>query len=278
MNSIDLGGHSGCGIFLIESDDGHNFVRKVSKDMDYNARLKKQCEKQAAFALDGVIKTPKVLRSGIDNDGLYFFEMEYVQGITLAEYIRNMEIGKVKALVNAMVKNISLPSNEREPFNPNPIFTQKFDDLDEKLHGKDRILDEALNLLKVHDWSAFVPSFCHGDLTLENIIIKNDELYLIDFLDSFYDSYLLDLGTLLQDIQAMWSYRHDVKNDMNLVLRLIVFRDLLIDAIREKDERLVIEVYYALLQKLVRIVPYAKDAQTYKFLIDKISCIMREVA
>ena len=278
MNSIDLGGHSGCGIFLIESDDGQNYVRKVSKDADYNARLKKQCEKQAAFALDGAIKTPRVLRSGIDNDGLYFFEMEYVQGITLAEYIRNMEIGKVKALVNAIVKNISLPGNEEESFNPNPIFTRKFEDLNEKLHGKDRIIDEAIIMLKNHDWSAFVPSFCHGDMTLENIIIKNDELYLIDFLDSFYDSYLLDLGTLLQDIQAMWSYRHDEKIDMNLVLRLIVFRDLLIDAIREKDERLVIEVYYALLQKLVRIVPYAKDAQTYQFLIDKISCIMREVA
>ena len=278
MNSIDLGGHSGCKILLNEEDDGVNYVRKISKDKDYNSRLKKQCEKQVSFFNTGSIKTPKVFRSGFDNAGLFYFDMEYVQGITLAEYIRNMEIGKVRALVNTMVENIGLDVDRLGTYDPNPVFMQKFNEVEKKITEKHAVFDKALELLRTHDWSAFLPSFCHGDMTLENIIIKNDELYLIDFLDSFYDSYLLDFGTLLQDIQVMWSYRKDTKADMNLVLRLIVFRDLLIDTIREKDGGLVKEVYYAMLQKLIRIVPYTKDEQTYQFLVDRVSRAVQEVA
>lgn len=277
MSIINLGGHSGCGIFLIESEEGTNYVRKVSKDQEYNPRLIRQCEKQADFSGSGIVKAPKVLRSGVNDDGLFFFDMEYVQGITLAEYIRNMEIGKVRGLVNALIQYIGTATADKDTDNPNDSFAKKISALSSMLSGKNDILDKALELLGAHDWSPFSHSFCHGDMTLENIIIKNDELYLIDFLDSFYDSYLLDLGTLLQDVQAMWSYRKDERADMNLVLRLIVFRDLLIDAIREKNETLVKEVYYALLQKLVRVVPYTKDERTYRFLMEKINLVIREV-
>ena len=42
MNKYNLGGHSGCQIFLIEEDDGSVYVRKISKDKEYNSRLKIQ--------------------------------------------------------------------------------------------------------------------------------------------------------------------------------------------------------------------------------------------
>ncbi|MGM9926751.1 MAG: phosphotransferase [Bacillus sp. (in: firmicutes)] len=276
MNCIDLGGHSGCKIYLIESDDGRNFVRKISKDKDYNSRLQAQCNKQARY-IGSKIKAPKVLRSGVTDEDLFFFDMEYVQGITLAEYIRNIEIGKIKGLVDALVENIDKEKYVRKN-EANTIFIKKFSDLQLKLAGNNIVIDEALNLLMSHDWSQFSRSFCHGDMTLENIIVKNDELYFIDFLDSFYDSYLMDFGTLLQDVQVMWSYRKDKNVDMNLILRLIVFRDLFIDSICEKNESLVKEVYFALLQKLVRILPYTNDELTWKFLLKKIKLVIKEVA
>ena len=65
-------------------------------------------------------------------------------------------------------------------------------------------IHEALDLLERHDWSNMTVSPCHGDLTLENIIVKDERLYLIDFLDSFFDSWFMDAGTLLQDVQVMW--------------------------------------------------------------------------
>lgn len=276
MSGIDLGGHSGCKIYLIESDDGRNFVRKISKDKEYNSRLQVQCNKQALY-IGSKIKAPKVLRSGVTDEDLFFFDMEYVQGITLAEYIRNIEIGKIKGLVDALVDNVD-KEKYVEKNEANTIFIKKFSDLQLKLAGNNMVIDEAFNLLMSHDWSPFSHSFCHGDMTLENIIVKNDELYFIDFLDSFYDSYLMDFGTLLQDVQVMWSYRKDKNVDMNLILRLVVFRDLLIDSICEKNESLVKEVYFALLQKLVRILPYTNDELTWKFLLEEIKLVIKEVA
>ena len=120
-------------------------------------------------------------------------------------------------------------------------------------------------------------SKCHGDMTLENIIIKNDKIYFIDFLDSFYDSWFLDIGTLLQDVQVMWSYRFQKDVSMNTVLRLIVFRDLLIDEIKNVNPEYVLEIYYALLQKLIRIYPYTKDELTYNFLNEKTKLVISDI-
>lgn len=280
MNKYNLGGHSGCQIFLIEEDDGSVYVRKISKDKEYNSRLKIQSEKQASFSGDP-IKTPKVLNTGYTDEGLYYFDMEYIQGVTLAEYIKTMEIGKVKGLVEALVsslvpqKQVEISKEQQEKVKN--VFDKKIADLHNKLYGNNKIVDQALCLLEKHDWSKLVPSQCHGDMTLENIIVKNDRLYFIDFLDSFYDSWFLDIGTLLQDVQVMWSYRFQNEVSMNTVLRLIVFRDLLLDEIRKLDATYTLEIYYSLLQKLVRIYPYTTDELTYNFLNEKTSIVLTNI-
>ena len=105
MACYNLGGHSGCGIFLYENEDGTSFVRKVSKDLDYNERLKAQYEKQHAF-VGGSIRAPKVLGQGYNEAGLFYFDMEYIRGVTLAEYIKSIEIGKVRSIVDMMVGSL----------------------------------------------------------------------------------------------------------------------------------------------------------------------------
>ena len=281
MNSIDLGGHSGCRIFLMEEDDGHVFVRKISKDKDYNDRLKTQSEKQASF-VEKTIKAPKVLDSGFTEDGLYYFDMEYIQGITLSEYIKTMEIGKVSALIESLVDSvvpkIDKECSERQKAHTVVIFAKKL----KALHGSldslnNDIINKSLELLEAHDWGNLPTSQCHGDMTLENIIIKNDQIYLIDFLDSFFDSWLLDISTLLQDVEMMWSYRFQENVSMNTVLRLIVFRDVLIDEIGKTNQEYVLEIYYLLLQKLIRIYPYTKDEHTYNFLNEKIKIVLESI-
>lgn len=280
MNKYNLGGHSGCHIFLIEDDNGSVYVRKISKNESYNNRLKLQSEKQASF-LGGIIKAPKVYNQGYTEDGLYFFDMEYIQGITLSEYIKTVEIGKIKGLVETLVRNL-VPTKQDTISNEqkmviSKIFFEKISDLHKKLSGKNEIINQALRVLESHDWSKLLPSQCHGDMTLENIIIKNDSLYFIDFLDSFYDSWFLDIGTLLQDVQVMWSYRFQKTISMNTVLRLLVFRDLLLDEIRKIDSSYEVEIYYSLLQKLMRIYPYTKDKVTYEFLNEKTRDVLNKI-
>ena len=281
VNSYNLGGHSGCQIYLVEDDDGKTFVRKISKDEDYNERLKAQSEKQASFNGE-TVKAPAVLNQDYTEEGLYFFDMEYVQGITLAEYIKTMEIGKVKGLVESLVSSIipkrSIKSIPESKLNVSEIFARKLSGLRKTLSVHNNpVIDQSLALLEVHDWSKLTYSQCHGDMTLENIIVKNDKLYFIDFLDSFYDSWFLDIGTLLQDVQVMWSYRFQETVSMNTVLRLIVFRDLLIDEIKKVNPAYEVEIYYSLLQKLIRIYPYTKDELTYHFLNEKTSLVIEKI-
>lgn len=281
MNSYNLGGHSGCQIHLIEEDDGNVFVRKISKDNEYNTRLEIQCEKQRTFK-SRFIKAPTVYKQGYTKEGLFYFDMEYIQGMTLAEYIKTMEIGKVKGLVDSLI--LSLVPEQKEVMTEEEkqkaidIFSNKISELKKCLADKkEPVIAKALYLLENHDWSVMKPSLCHGDMTLENIIIRNDCLYYIDFLDSFYDSWFLDVGTLLQDVQVMWSYRFQSEVSMNTVLRLIVFRDLLLDEINKIEPSYVIEIYYALLQKLIRIFPYITDEKTYQFLLKKTDMILDKI-
>lgn len=275
MYVTDLGGHSGCKILLCEEDDNRVYVRKIASDENYNERLKLQADKQASFK-SKTIKTPAIYARGYTNEGLYYFDMEYIQGITMAEYIQTIEIGKVRTLVEAIVRDVVATGTEELAADADEkIFKDKICDLKKKLEKRnDFIINEAIDMLMKHSWKRFKRTACHGDLTLENIIVKDGQLYLIDFLDSFYDCWIMDISTLMQDVQTLWSYRFQEEININTLIRLIVFRDILMDKVKQISKDDEIEVYYALLLKLIRIFPYTQDEYTYEFLIKKTVTIM----
>ena len=273
MNITDLGGHSGCTILLCEKDDNEVFVRKISGDITYNKRLEIQAKKQAEYN-NSRIKAPKIILTGYTEKNLFYFDMEYIQGITMAEYIKTIEIGKVRSICETIVNNVVCINADDKKTDEN-IFINKIDLLNQQLKlMNNSIIDKAIRLLQKHNWERFTRSQCHGDLTLENIIIKDNQLYLIDFLDSFYDSWIMDISTLMQDVQTMWSYRHDKETEINTKLRLLVFRDILMDTVKRVSPQDYVEVYYALLLKLLRIYPYTKDEETNNFLDSKTKSII----
>lgn len=76
-------------------------------------------------------------------------------------------------------------------------------------------------------------SFCHGDLTIENIIIKNDEMYLIDPIyeshKDTYSSWLLDLSKFLYSLrlhnmmtQYLWLISVFTNNDIKMKKRILL--------------------------------------------------------
>ena len=280
MRTKVLNGHSGCKVLLCESGE-QAFVRKISSSSDYNARLQAQADKQIHFDSQ-FINTPKVLGSGITDDGLYYFDMEYIRGVTLAEYMRRIEIGKIRGIVSGLMGHITDARRECGPARADMI-TCKIDVLRRSLASLETIIpgvdiqliDRSLEVLEAHSWQNFARSSCHGDLTLENIIVRDGKLYFIDFLDSFYDCWLLDISALLQDAYAMWAYRDWDTIDMNTQIRLAVFRDILEDDIRSLDNGMWLnEVFYALLLKLLRIYPYTRDEKTIRFLNVKLASVL----
>lgn len=274
MHATKLGGYSGCKVLLLESENGNIFVRKISSEIGYNKRLIAQSEKQEKYQNDE-IQVPQILDKGMTDDGLFYFDMEYIRGSTLAEFMKIVEVNKIRALAETLTH--SVVRFEKNDQSDEEIFQKKIKGLaDELSKWGSNSLEKGLDMLEHHDWSKFSWSPCHGDLTLDNIIVKGDRLYLIDFLDSFYESWLLDMGTLFQDIQTLWSYRNEEELDINTVIRLIIFRDILLDEIRRMaGTEYIIETYYALLLKLIRIFPYTLDAKTQGFLEQKIDSVIR---
>jgi thiamine kinase-like enzyme len=270
MKNLKLIGHSGCKLEIKELG-GKLVVVKTSKNKDYNQRLKKQHEKQKSSKI-GSFFTPRVLESRHNENGLFEFSMEYVSGLTLAEYFKKVEISSIKHVAEFFLNLIP----KKYSFDPaaKQIFLAKIGELEKKIDvSKDDALKKSFRLLKNYHWRYCSVGDCHGDMALENIIRKDGNLYLIDFLDSFYDSWMIDLSKLLLDIECLWSYRNDGQADENLKIRLLIFKNLILDKLASLKEgrQLVVALYYMILIHLIRILPYAEDRQTKKFLMDGVS-------
>ncbi len=270
----DLGGHSGCRILLYE-ENGIYFVRKYSGSKDYNLRLVSQCTKQQHFQSD-TIKVPKVLNSGYDENGLFYFDMEYIQGVTLSKFITKIDVSDIQGIVSTIIGNLQFETVRNHT--TSEVFTKKISELEVKTKNLGNgAVKQAISILKKIDWAVFPNTMCHGDLTFENIIISNKEIYFIDFLDSFYDSWLLDVGKLFQDLECMWSYRDMTSWDANTKIRLIIFKQIILNCLKQKNSRYVHFTYAALLLHLVRIYPYSKDSATLSFLdqqVERVSKIL----
>lgn len=275
-----LDGHSGCYVILCKNGE-RTFVRKVSSSTDYNIRLREQARKQANF-MSNIVNTPNITGSGITDDGLFYFDMDYICGVSLAEYMRSIEIGKIRNIVVRLVQHITEIDRQNGSARTDKI-VGKIKSLRRSLaasnnntSGRDmQLIFKALEVLESHSWDKFIESSCHGDLTFENIIVYDGELYLIDFLDSFYDCWILDISTLLQDAYTMWAYRNWNTIDNNTQIRLAVFRDILMDEINSIDGGIWIsETFYALLLKLLRIYPYTCDEKTVQFLNSKVELVL----
>jgi len=90
--------------------------------------------------------------------------------------------------------------------------------------------EKIIRLLESHQVTSFMEanaSFCHGDLTLENCIVRDEKTYLIDpnLPPKLYSSWLLDVGKLYQSLhfgyeELFSDYRADVnKQDLFLYLQ-----------------------------------------------------------
>lgn len=267
----ELSGHSGCSILLYKKEKEY-FVRKISKSRKYNFRLKKQMNKQKFFYLNLTnedISCPRVLREGYIND-LFYFDMEYIKGMILTEYIFHSDITKLKKIANDLLNMINL----FEKTEVNKQVDLKKETLYKIKSLKKEILDAKFLILleKLEKKSKNLPSlretFCHGDLTLENIIYdeNNKKYYLIDFQDLFANHYWFDISNLFQDIEESWyllRYPHLDPKTMKIKM------DFLNKNISSKLNRGYLLYHnFFMAMKFFRIVPYASEEnKEYLFMV-----------
>ncbi len=260
-------GHSGCKILLYSSDKGY-FVRKISKSIEYNNRLKKQLEKQKFFYNNlstEEISTPKILDSGYIN-GLFYFDMEYERGFIITEHIFNANLKELENISDVLGKIMYLFKNS--PTGEEVSLSEKFE---EKINSlKNNLPQRYLPLLQeLSRKSKKLPkvksAFCHGDLTLENIIYDKytKKIYLIDFQDVFVEHYWWDICLVFQDVDEAWyMFKHTHLDPKIMKIKMDYLRDRIIEFIEEEylDYH---NIFMAM--KFLRIVPYANE-QTHDYL------------
>lgn len=247
-------GFSGCKVFLVES--GKNiYVKKISKDKDYNNRLIQQKDKQEKFiGLQTCLTTAMVLRDGHTPSGLYYFDMDHLRGESAASALESLPLSNIRTWGDALTSICQMGTGS---YLPAQVFCDKLKTLKNNLisFSAHQLIDEAFARLGKADWAGIPQSACHGDLTLENVIIHDGHFHLIDFLDSFADSWFIDAAKLMQDFYGRWSFRNRPMSH-NAELRLLALRER-VEAgwtERHKDCLSVINNLYIL--NLLRILPY----------------------
>jgi hypothetical protein len=285
MKNNSLEGHSGCKLFLLKSESSDHIegVRKFSKDKEYNKRLKAQSKKQSEFNSKHFL-VPRVIHEG-EVDGIYYFDMEYIRGATLSSSIMQLNASEIENIANKITNFIQENATKNlNESNFENLVAKKLDTIEKSIKSDDRrnILKNSFSYLKRFPWKDIDSSKCHGDLTLENILITENEIYIIDFLDTFFETWISDISKILQDLIVGWSFRNKIINDQiteHEKIKMHLFKDIFCKNINNISNKINFweQVHAYLILDLMRIIPYTKNEEIYKFIEDAILKLTNEV-
>lgn len=262
-----LSGMSGSAVWLV-SDDGERWrVRKIAETVECSARLKFQLAKQVE--LDGrdsaPVRVPKVLDSGYHGDR-FWFEMDFVHGIDGPTYLRRAGVDQVRAFTAAIQRYLEWAASTA-PAVVGAGRGDLFDGLfDRVCHVQERTravptaafeqLMMAMARIRMLD---IVPSWCHGDLTLENLQVGHDgSIWLFDLLDAPHEHVWQDVAKLHQDLVGGW-YRRNHDSISPATLDHIGRR--LVETAVSLDERYQLVHHLLIAVCFVRILPYTTEAE-----------------
>lgn len=283
---IQVKGHSGCQIDIV--NDGSNlFIYKSTHDPKYIKRLYLQALKQQEASKREYqhIRIPEIFDIDKTDDYL-IIKMEYVYSKNYIDYFEDAGFDNIsyfvkalKIFVNAEIEDSPLQKVDTK------VVKDKFEDVCKKCAANEHInqdteIQKLLNSCK--DVFAALPSEieipmgkCHGDLTFSNILFNGNNYYLIDFLDSFIESPLLDLVKIRQDSQYEWS-RLMYEGDVDLVRLSIISSkiDKEIDGYYSQYEWY--RKYYHVFQLMnfLRILQYAKEEKVINYLKNVIKSML----
>lgn len=257
-----LKGNSGCQIELVSDNLEHYFVRKTSSSIQYNARLETQIGKQEFFEAEK-FQVPKIFSKGRTNDGLVFFDMEYIPGRSLSEYM----IGVLpNEIIDDLIKLIyQISQIDKQPkYQKSPLARIQGIVEGASKFGLER---KVCDFLLEYCWNDLKAMHCHGDLTLENLIVTSNGICMIDFQDAPVESLSQDISKLLFDIEFGWSIRHNFskENSISLYGNQLRISKQMGKFIDDHPAAHFIEEITALqILNAVRVLPYIQDVESDK--------------
>ncbi len=263
-------GHSGFSIDIVR--EGTNlYVYKRCSDANKAERLMRQAAKQeqaTGFHYSG-FQTPHIIATEHNAKGASI-KMDYIYSRNFMEYFESAGFEQIDYFIQTLIRFIE-EELAHSPIQviPADIVNSKFMSVKKTIAAnthirKDNalasIMEKAERLLTgITEWRLPV-GICHGDLTFSNILFTANTYYLIDFLDSFIESPLMDIVKLRQDSAHIWSAKLYTKPYDPIRLGIISRKiDTELDTYFQQYNWY--NAYYLPLQvlNLLRVLQYAKE-------------------
>ncbi len=281
---IEVKGHSGCNIDIVR--EGNDlFVYKSSHDKEYLSRLLLQADKQREASKKEYqhMRIPQIFNVEQDAEHVSI-KMEYVYSRNFIEYFETAGFEQIQYFIDALILFIERELKVSAMQHVSTSMTMdKFNGVEKKILSNPLIKDDPsikdllqksrkrIDTLCEQSFIDIPVGFCHGDLTFSNILFNGNNYYLIDFLDSFIESPLMDIVKIRQDSRHLWSQLMYVKPYDKLRLKIICEKiDNEIDRYFSRYEWY--KRYYNDYQllNLLRILQYAKGAKVVEYLKEEI--------
>ena len=281
---IDIKGHSGCNIDIIEEGD-NLLVKKSTLDPKYLKRLELQGKKQMDDkCLTDSIYNPYISEIKSDENECYIL-MDYIYANNFIDYFEKASPQDINHFIDNFIKYIhnEIDKCEIKKVSKN-VFIDKFNSVvkncekNELLKGNMRvksILKDCENVFTNLPKEIELPvGICHGDLTFSNILFASNKFYFIDYLDSFIETPIQDIVKLRQDTKYFWStMMYKKKYD---VVRLNIIFNYIDNKISEHFGEF--EYYYRnydrlQLMNILRILPYVKEEKVRDFVLNILSAL-----
>jgi len=276
---IEVRGHSGCDIQISRGDENDDLrVIKSTANPDYAERLCRQARKQMAFhGFDADrIRVPGIL--GITQDAnSASIQMEYVYSSNFIDFLEKTGIDRIDAFIVTLTGFIDDCVEQCEIHDVDTcVFYDKVDDVLNKIRQNEKLRDDldiaailrnAEESLRMSRKITIPVGICHGDLTLSNMLFNGDMVSLIDFLDSFIESPIVDIAKVRQDTRFGWSLlMYDGAYDALRMKMVLEYIDDKVSA-HYRSFTWYDENYRAFeILNLLRVLQYAKEYRTINFL------------
>jgi hypothetical protein len=269
-------GRSGCKVEITTNNP--NIISKYSKDRGYNSRLTNQLNKQLHFfnsRTSNIILTPEVKTHGYTNEGICFFDMEYINGQKFSNYFVDLQVVELENVLFKLLNFINIYKiNSQKIVLPKELFIDKLDSINNVLTTNNcNYKDTTFSIIESFynfNYDMELPVCdCHGDLTFSNMLFKEDHIFIFDFLDSFVDSYLIDIVKIRQDTSFYWSILMDADIYDSSIVKLKQIMDYFDNIVHNYfSNDLYYRNWYKCLQNfnLLRILPYVKNENEIKFI------------
>lgn len=276
-----LSGHSGARVVL-HSTGRDSFVRKTAASSAASARLRAQADKQHAFWMLG-LPFPKVRSQATDSAGIGSFDMNYIPGRTLADAVMHGGVFDPMAVIKAVERLMGLFVMGAGGELAARPFAEKIREVADTATATEPALSHSIKgcagLLMRRDWRGIPESPCHGDLTIENILLTaGKSIAFIDCDVPFASSWWLDFGKLFQDMDGHWCIRALYPAGGVPLLNAIQKLDVLGAHFRRLaanlDGRLPGRLPQLAALGLFRAIPYARDDAVRRFLCRRIAHIL----